>query len=248
MTLGDFHNLFIGINNCYLRVSVFLLQVEYAGMIIFIMIGRMGPNGNEYEVRHVVERMATILHERYPNTIASPSHYLTCSNKDKLVVKPSSNPPPTLAPVTKPTLVAVTVLTPEAKKLCTALNLNSALPDELLLSEFRSRVTYLAFPKVSEGVKEAKEYMPKMVHQFGHLSVLAAAQVAIHLPSAAALTLASSSLAKFIKTSGSESLLVLSLKALRSALSSGANSDGLLPSPLDDLLALAKEKFGEPIF
>ncbi|CAF1163146.1 unnamed protein product [Adineta ricciae] len=155
MTLADFHKLFIG---------------------------RMTQSGNEQEVIHVAERMATLLHALYPTLIQSVDYYKTCRNKAKYMSKTS-----TLSSLSDDTvcdsvtLIAKTRLTEAANQLLTKLNI--PLNDECQrLAEFRSRITYLSFPKSSPKKDDENTYLDKIIHQHGHLSVLDACQVVLKLP------------------------------------------------------------------
>ncbi len=154
MTLKDFHSLFIG---------------------------RMGPNGNETEVQEVVRMMATILHQRYPQVILSPSDYLTFSNAEKYkaqsVVAASSSSSASLG------WIADTVVTKQALRLFYRCNIPIDQPHYVSLSEFRARITYLAFPKSLETIEESKSYLAKMTSEYGHFSVVAGVQLAISVPS-----------------------------------------------------------------
>lgn len=58
-------------------------------------------------------------------------------------------------------------LTPYAKKLFQALNLDMRQSDDMLLGEFGARLTYLSFPS---GLYDADAYHRKLVDELGHLS------------------------------------------------------------------------------
>jgi len=193
MTVGDFHNLFIG---------------------------RMGPNGNEYDVRHVVARMAAILHQKYPKVIQDPSVYLTYSNKEKLNIKLSEIVPTT--PYDEIHLVGNTVISPGAKFLFNSLKINTTTPDFVQLSEFRSRITYLAFPQEKGSAEKSSEYVSKIVLEHGHASILAACQVVFSLPS---VPNSESAIFKFCKKHSQSSFLVCSLKELRALILTANKED-----------------------
>jgi len=169
-----------------------------------LFIGRMGPNGNEEEVREVVRKMASQLNQRFPNHILPPQTYLNFNNAEKykstqpshhasLELKSTDNSPLVIKSV------AHTVLSTEAKELFSLLKINTEQPDYMQLSEFRSRITYLAFPSKEESRDESAAYLKKMTEEFGHLSILAGVQVGLlvsflsHQPSDGLLAL----LAKF---------------------------------------------------
>jgi hypothetical protein len=153
MTLKDFHSLFIG---------------------------RMGPNGNEKEVREVVRLMANQLHSAYPQYINEADSYLEFSNAEKY--KPQNNQITTPTKTSQLTWLADSQVTKKGIQLFRKLNINVEQGDYLSLCEFRSRITYLAFPKKRETAEEAKEYMRKMIEEFNHLSVVAAVQVVVSVP------------------------------------------------------------------
>ena len=180
MTLKDFHSLFIG---------------------------RMGPSGNEKEVREVVRLMANQLHYLYPSLIHNADTYLAYSNAEKYKPTAAPNPQSSYSSIT---WLAQTQITKKAKLLFEKLNINVNQPDYLALSEFRSRITYLAFPKKRETEQESRDYMKKMIEEFNHLSVVAAVQVAVGIPKLSEE--AKSLIGKY--GSGSESMLVISLKEL----------------------------------
>lgn len=183
MTLGDFHKLFIG---------------------------RMGEAGNELEVRQVVRAMAARLHARHPEIILAPDEYLRLSNGEKYlahvpvalgetvrselpylnveadtnaVLRTDGDRPRTHA-------VSDTVLSADARTLFRALNIRGSaagLSDAFQLAEFRSRITYLAFPRQpaagqTEAQVEAEGYMRKMVHELEHLSVVSAVRATVAVP------------------------------------------------------------------
>lgn len=217
MTLADFHKLFIG---------------------------RMGQIGNELEVQQLVRIMAEKLHALHPELILPPDAYLCLSNGEKyaaptpigapactsvkekkeealslsfayLNVEPSMRvalQPP--GPPPRVQFVSDTVLTPKAKGLFHALNINTspALPDAFQLAEFRSRITYLAFPQPKEPLspqrlnvgisgeeaggtnntdptEEVRAYMNKMTHELQHLSVVSASRVSLSVPVPVPMTL-----------------------------------------------------------
>jgi len=194
MTIGDFHNLFIG---------------------------RMGPNGNEYDVRHVINRMAEILHKRYPGTIQPPSVYLTYSNKEKLKAVPQDSTVGISADAVR--FVGTTVLEPEVQLLFDSLKMNTTTLPYIQLSEFRSRITYLAFPNEKETPEAASEYVAKIVNVHSHASILAANQVVYILPSKALNP--DSALFKYSRKTTHNEFLVLTIKELRALLLSTQETD-----------------------
>ena len=136
-----------------------------------LFIGRMGPEGNEEEVREVVRTMARILHQRYPEVILSPEDYLDMKNSKKYESTKSQQQPiasqrhhgDTLLEVQQ---IADTVVSTEAKELFKELGINVETPDYVQLSEFRSRITYLAFPvlsKKSESKTDSEAYLKKVL-------------------------------------------------------------------------------------
>jgi thymidylate synthase ThyX len=139
-----------------------------------LFIGRMGPAGNEREVREIVRAMALILHEKYPTMIGSPESYLSSSNKDKYV--PRADASTSLASAASNAVLGCTKATPAARLLFQSLGL-SVGPDYVMLSEFASRITYLAFPKSPEQLHDSVAYLKKMAFEHNHLSVFAAVQV-----------------------------------------------------------------------
>eukprot|EP01119_Soliformovum_irregulare_P018038 TRINITY_DN5466_c0_g1_i2.p1 TRINITY_DN5466_c0_g1~~TRINITY_DN5466_c0_g1_i2.p1 ORF type:complete len:1067 (+),score=393.58 TRINITY_DN5466_c0_g1_i2:284-3484(+) len=141
-----------------------------------VFIGRMGPHGNEKEVREIVRRMADILHEFYPDIILSADEYLNLKNGDKY--KTAFSDPATEIPrnFTEISWIADTKATDDALRLFKLLNLGKS--DEI--SEFRSRITYLAFPEVQ--VEDSTSYLKTILEEHCHMSVVAAIQVGIVFP------------------------------------------------------------------
>jgi len=148
-----------------------------------LFIGRMTQSGNEQEVIHVAERMATLLHSRYPTLIQPLDYYRTCGNTAKYTMTSPSicSTVVNSEPVQSITLVARSKLTKAANRLMTTLNLRTG-DDWQRLAEFRSRITYLSFPKIPPKDGEQSNYLDKVVNQHGHLSVLDACQVIFQLP------------------------------------------------------------------
>jgi len=153
MTLKDFHSLFVG---------------------------RMRPEGNENEIQEIVHEMATILHAHYPKLILSPKEYMNFGNAEKYKAQNPDIPIDSSVKITD-LWQGDTLLTSGALSLFQKLNIPVEVPDHVKLSEFRSRITYLAFPKKLETIDESKAYLKKMIEEFGHLSVVAAVQVAIFI-------------------------------------------------------------------
>ena len=105
----------------------------------------MGPEGNEKEVREVVKIMAQQLHEIYPQQIQAPEQYLSFKNSEKY--KPEKTLSSSFSNRNQNDsffFLGHSVCTPQSKSLFKKLNFCVELPDYLLLSEFRSRITYLA--------------------------------------------------------------------------------------------------------
>ncbi len=153
-----------------------------------LFIGRMGSAGNEEEVREVVRSMAHQLHQRFPNYILSPDAYLNFNNaekyKSKCTASCSSPGPEVDAAQPSGSLrieqVADTILAPEAVALFKLMGINTEQPAYIQLSEFRSRITYLAFPFAGKGQatkEESEAYLRKMTQELNHLSILAGVQV-----------------------------------------------------------------------
>lgn len=152
MTLRDFHGLFIG---------------------------RMGPDGNELEVREVVRRMAAQLHASYPQVILAPEEYLRLGNAAKyqftnLPREPFNGHESPRANNIR--VAAATRLTPAALALFGALRIHPGLPHYAQLSEFRARITYLAFPTNPPELSTSVAYLKRMIEELAHLSVIAASQ------------------------------------------------------------------------
>lgn len=144
-----------------------------------LFIGRMGPNGNESEVREVVFRMANQLHAKYPTIILAPEEYLRLGNEAKYQYQlqdPVTFNNNKLDQVVR--LAGETRLTPAALSLFNALRIHPGLPHYAQLSEFRSRITYLAFTSAVPELSASVAYLKKMVEELSHLSVIAASQVA----------------------------------------------------------------------
>jgi len=192
MTLKDFHSLFVG---------------------------RMIPEGNETEIQEIVHEMANILHTNYPKLILSPKEYMNFGNAEKYKAQ---NPDIPINSSVKITDVwqGDTVLTCGALSLFQKLNIPVELPDYIKLSEFRSRITYLAFPKKPETIDESKAYIKKMIEEFGHLSVVAAVQVGIFIQKSDFTPKLTSILNKYaVVTPLSDGvLLILTLKELHQLL------------------------------
>lgn len=149
-----------------------------------LFIGRMTQLGNEQEVIHVAQRMATLLHSRYPTLIQSLDYYQNCGNAAKYTTTSPLIPDADVnsKSIQSIILVARSKLTKVADRLMVTLNLQVG-DDWQRLAEFRSRITYLSFPKVSSKVSsQQNSYLDKVVNQHGHLSVLDACQVIFQLP------------------------------------------------------------------
>jgi hypothetical protein len=148
-----------------------------------LFIGRMAQYGNEQEVIHVAERMGTLLHSRYPTLIQSLDYYRTCGNTAKYTTTSPSicSTIVNSEPVQSITLVGGSKLTKAANRLMTTLYLRTG-EDWQRLTEFRSRITYLSFPKIPPKDSDQSNYLDKVVDQHGHLSVLDACQVIFQLP------------------------------------------------------------------
>jgi hypothetical protein len=144
-----------------------------------LFIGRMGPDGNEVEVREVVRRMAAQLHALYPQVILAPDEYLRLGNAAKYQFSTPSEPHKEHAPAEtgkNVRLAAATRLTPEALALFSALRIHGGLPHYAQLSEFRARITYLAFLTTPPELPKSVAYLKKMIEELAHLSVIAASQ------------------------------------------------------------------------
>lgn len=143
-----------------------------------LFIGRMGPNGNESEVREIVFRMANQLHAKYPSIILAPEDYLRLGNAakyqyqntDSIVFNSKSDQSVRLA--------ANTRLSPAALSLFNSLHIHPGLPHYAQLSEFRARITYLAFTPSPTDLNSSASYLKRMVEELAHLSVVAANQAA----------------------------------------------------------------------
>ena len=145
-----------------------------------LFIGRMGPDGNEAEVREVVRRMADQLHAWYPQVILAPEEYLRLGNAAKYQFTniPSETSKGSEHPEKEKTmrLAAATRLTPAALALFDALRIHPGLPHYAQLSEFRARITYLAFPPNRPELSASVAYLKRMIEELSHLSVIAASQ------------------------------------------------------------------------
>jgi len=104
--------------------------------------------------------MATVLHARYPNLILSPEEYMNFGNAEKYKAQKPDVPTATSVKVTD-LWQGDTTLTTDALSLFKKLNIPVDVPDYIKLSEFRSRITYLAFPKKPETADESKAYLKK---------------------------------------------------------------------------------------
>lgn len=142
-----------------------------------LFIGRMGPNGNESEVREVVFRMANQLHAKYPQIILTPEEYLRLGNAAKYQYHNTENIVFTNKSEKTVRLAADTRLTPAALSLFNALHIHPGLPHYAQLSEFRARITYLAFTQTLPELNSSVAYLKRMVEELAHLSVVAASQV-----------------------------------------------------------------------
>jgi len=99
-------------------------------------------------------------------------------------------------------------------------------PEYVQISEFRSRITYLTFPKNPEKGNEAADYVSKIVNTLGHASILAACQVVFTLPALPAGINPNSSIFKFTKTVSNHTVFfVVTLKELRGLFVSHSPSD-----------------------
>eukprot|EP01126_Amoeba_proteus_P004761 TRINITY_DN11580_c0_g1_i3.p1 TRINITY_DN11580_c0_g1~~TRINITY_DN11580_c0_g1_i3.p1 ORF type:complete len:616 (-),score=133.30 TRINITY_DN11580_c0_g1_i3:66-1913(-) len=202
MTLANFHNLFIG---------------------------RMGPGGNEFQVRHVVEKMARALHKKFPEVIKTPTEYLHMKNSDKVIDFGTGRAVDSVS-VGGPLedgirLLGATTLTREAKFLFLSLNLNPTVPEYVGLSEFRSRITYLTFPKEPETAETSLNYLSKIINEHGHTSVLGASHVIFSVPGKMRVD-PNSAIFTFSKSCGfgQDSILFFSLKELRSLVLAGVTN------------------------
>lgn len=220
MTLADYHKLFIG---------------------------RIPVEGNETEVREVVRRMCTILHEAYPEIIRAPEEYEKMGNGSKYVGVKSA---PLAADfssaqraliemgggqmgadgrVVAPgaVLVGNTGLTPDGMRIFKKLNIDSSSSESDQLGEFRSRITYLSFSN-TKGV--SADYNKRMIRDLQHLSVTSATRANMILAGVSATSAydlaarcaqlggGSSMLAKNGMNEPTTILLTLSLKSYRKLL------------------------------
>lgn len=128
-----------------------------------LFIGRAGYNGNESEVRDIIQVMISQAHEKFPDYIWSYSEYLNSSNGSKYNLSQDNQ-------ITIPNSDFKTDLTPLAIKLFTSLNIDMETPDYIQMAEFRSRITYMTFP--SKKSKSGLEYIRKIVCELSHTSVL----------------------------------------------------------------------------
>lgn len=132
-----------------------------------LFIGRTQEPGNESEVRSIVKEMNAILHRLYPTIIRSHDDYSQMGNSDKYAAV-EFYPPKGLY---------FTKLTDAAKDLFRLLNINMEQPEHFQLTEFRSRITYLAFLKSTPSLSETMAYHEMIIGKLGHLSVLGGFQV-----------------------------------------------------------------------
>ena len=148
-----------------------------------LFIGRLSASGNEQEVIHVAHRMATLLHALYPDLIQEPTYYVSCGNATKYLsnAEPVSKTNPHDDPTQGITIVGKSKLTKAAARLMTTLNLAEG-DDFRCLAEFRSRITYLAFPKSPATSENQQKYLDRIVNQHSHWSVLDACQLIFRLP------------------------------------------------------------------
>eukprot|EP01125_Pyxidicula_operculata_P015851 TRINITY_DN5400_c0_g1_i1.p1 TRINITY_DN5400_c0_g1~~TRINITY_DN5400_c0_g1_i1.p1 ORF type:complete len:1269 (+),score=275.17 TRINITY_DN5400_c0_g1_i1:199-3807(+) len=142
-----------------------------------LFIGRMGPDGNENEVREVVRKMASDLHQAYPDHILSPDDYLSLTNNQKYKATKTAQKNDDAQTTSQFELNAETQITSQARNLMRKLNICIDQPHYVSLSSFCSRITYLAFLKEMETGEQSMKYLQKMTSQLGHYSVVAAVQV-----------------------------------------------------------------------
>lgn len=128
-----------------------------------LFIGRTGYDGNESELRDIIQVMITQAHEKFPEYIWSYSEYLNSSNSAKNNL---------IETIIEPSLNFKTELTPFALNLFKFLNIDmdNGTPDYIQMAEFRSRITYMTFP--SNKSKSGLEYVRKIVCELSHTSVL----------------------------------------------------------------------------
>lgn len=124
-----------------------------------LFIGRAGIDGNESEVRDIIQMMITQAHEKFPEHIWSYSDYLTVSNSEKYT-KLNEIQDLKLEP---------TKLTPTGSKLFKSLGIDISTPEYVQMAEFKSKITYMAFDsKTKSGIN----YIKKIVCELSHTSVL----------------------------------------------------------------------------
>jgi thymidylate synthase ThyX len=154
MTLQDFHHLFIG---------------------------RINQTSNEQEVIHVAQRMASLLHSKYPQFIQPLQFYLNCKNDVKYLSNSSSVQMINNESVESIQLIGISKLTKEGDRLLRELNISCG-NDCQRIAEFRSRLTYLSFSKLPQNADNQNNYLEKIINEYGHFSVLDACQAIFQLP------------------------------------------------------------------
>jgi hypothetical protein len=94
------------------------------------------------------------------------------------------------------------------------------------LAEFRSRITYLSFPKVPTNDNNKNNYLDKIINQHGHLSILDACQTIFRLPEKLNKPDANSPLSFFIYEQNEQgTLLFATLKQIRQAALRSTSTD-----------------------
>lgn len=165
-----------------------------------LFVGRIPFSGNENEMRHICWEMALQLHQRYPQHIHHPSAYLDptmLSSKFVCASDANTTSASTAASEHKQAedsdkvaarITARVELTANGSSILKTMNIcGSPLPEYLQLTEFRSRITYLAFVDTQMAMAAAaseanaaksEAYCRKVVHELQHRSILAAHQLA----------------------------------------------------------------------
>lgn len=189
---GEFFNrLHSGAKSTVLTVTMKLASLHH------VFFGRLPKDGNEEEVREIFREMSRILKEKYPQWILPVETYEHLGPRGRLAPAPAtlqkeqglstvgtSSPVPVLSNEIE--ILGQTEVSEGASKLFTDLRVDSHLPLSDQLSEFRARLTYLAFPEAANTTDAEKgvRFLRKMVHENSHLSVIAAHAVTVQVSNA----------------------------------------------------------------
>lgn len=156
-----------------------------------LFIGRLAKVGNELEVREVAATMCKTLHALYPDIISTPEAYEQMGNGAKYKGAALTQQIPSEAALLNELLqadearrcetsdgqsfaavcIGNSCLTASARRIFSRLFIDSSQSEDVMLAEFRSRLTYLSF--LNREASSA-EFVHRMTDKLQHLSVMSA--------------------------------------------------------------------------